>query len=106
MTIQKWLVSISNTWQGTGQTGRGCIEYPSKAQSVPRVPEKNKKALFISGGQYMRRSEKKELIQSESIRIRFSEKQKKRLFEEKSRTGRSVSDIVRQGVDEYFKRKI
>lgn len=53
----------------------------------------------------MRRSEKKELVQGESIRIRFSEKQKKRLFEEKSRTGRSVSDIVRQGVDEYFKRK-
>nr|DAV43099.1 MAG TPA: hypothetical protein [Caudoviricetes sp.] len=43
--------------------------------------------------------------QSESIRIRFSEKQKKRLLEEKNRTGRSVSDIVRQAVDEYFGRK-
>ncbi len=32
--------------------------------------------------------------QSESIRIRFSEKQKKRLLEEKNRTDRSVSDIV------------
>lgn len=71
----------------------------------PSSSRKNKKAPFISGGHYMRRSEKKELVQGESIRIRFSEKQKKRLFEEKSRTGRSVSDIVRQGVDEYFKRK-
>lgn len=43
--------------------------------------------------------------QSESIRIRFSEKQKKRLLEEKNRTDRSVSDIVRQEVDEYFGRK-
>ncbi len=43
--------------------------------------------------------------QSESIRIRFSEKQKKRLLEEKNRTDRSVSDIVRQAVDEYFGRK-
>lgn len=43
--------------------------------------------------------------QSESIRIRFSEKQKKRLLEEKNRTDRSVSYIVRQAVDEYFGRK-
>lgn len=43
--------------------------------------------------------------QSESIRIRFSEKQKKRLLEEKNRTDRGVSDIVRQAVDEYFGRK-
>lgn len=43
--------------------------------------------------------------QSESIRIRFSEEQKKRLLEEKNRTDRSVSDIVRQAVDEYFQRK-
>lgn len=53
----------------------------------------------------MRRSMKKEQVQSESIRIRFSEKQKKRLLEEKNRTDRSVSDIVRQAVDEYFGRK-
>lgn len=44
-------------------------------------------------------------LQSESIRIRFSEKQKKRLLEEKNRTDRSISDIVRQAVDEYFGRK-
>ena len=43
--------------------------------------------------------------QSESIRIRFSEKQKKRLLEEKNRTDRSVSDIVRRAVDEDFGRK-
>lgn len=41
--------------------------------------------------------------QSESIRIRFSEKQKKRLLEEKNRTDRSASDIVRQAVDEIFR---
>lgn len=53
----------------------------------------------------MGKSERKKPIQSESIRIRFSEKQKKRLLEEKNRTDRSVSDIVRQAVDEYFGRK-
>lgn len=53
----------------------------------------------------MGKSERKEPIQSESIRIRFSEKQKKRLLEEKNLTDRSVSDIVRQAVDEYFGRK-
>lgn len=50
----------------------------------------------------MRKPTQKEQTQSESIRIRFSEKQKKRLLEEKNRTHRSVSDIVRQAVNEYF----
>lgn len=40
-------------------------------------------------------------LQSESIRIRFSEKQKKRLLEEKNRTDRSVSDIARRQIVQH-----
>lgn len=43
-----------------------------------------------------------------SIRIHphpIFRKTEKRLLEEKNRTDRSVSDIVRQAVDEYFGRK-
>lgn len=42
------------------------------------------------------------LANGESIRIRFTDRMKKQLFEEKTRTGKSVSEIVRQSVEEYF----
>lgn len=45
-----------------------------------------------------------ELVNGESIRIRFTDKMKKQLFLEKSKTGKSVSEIVRQAVEEYFYR--
>lgn len=41
-------------------------------------------------------------VNGESIRIRFTDDMKKRLFREKERTGKSVSQIVRQAVWEYF----
>lgn len=41
-------------------------------------------------------------VSGESIRIRFTEKMKKQLFQEKERTGKTVSEIVRQSVWEYF----
>lgn len=41
-------------------------------------------------------------VNGESIRIRFTDKMKKQLFQEKERTGKSVSEIVRQAVWEYF----
>lgn len=41
-------------------------------------------------------------VSGESIRIRFTEKMKTQLFHEKERTRRSVSEIVRQAVYEYF----
>ncbi len=41
-------------------------------------------------------------VSGESIRIRLTEKMKKQLFQEKEKTGRSVSEIVRQAVWEYF----
>lgn len=45
-----------------------------------------------------------ELVNGESIRIRFTDKMKKQLFSEKAKTGKSVSEIVRQAVEEYFYR--
>lgn len=47
----------------------------------------------------------KGLSNGESIRIRFTDRMKKQLFREKDRTGKSVSQIVRQAVEEYFYRK-
>lgn len=41
-------------------------------------------------------------VSGESIRIRFTDKMKKQLFQEKERTGKSVSEIVREAVWEYF----
>ena len=46
----------------------------------------------------------RELVNGESIRIRFTERMKKQLFSEKAKTGKSVSEIVRQAVEEYFYR--
>lgn len=48
----------------------------------------------------MNESEILNLVDRESIRIRFTEQMKKRLFQEKERTGKSVSQIVRQSVSE------
>lgn len=41
-------------------------------------------------------------VSGESIRIRFTDKMKERLFYEKARTGKSVSEIVRTAVYEYL----
>lgn len=41
-------------------------------------------------------------VNGESIRIRFTDNMKKQLFHEKERTGKSVSEIVRQAVCEYL----
>lgn len=41
-------------------------------------------------------------VNGESIRIRFTNRMKNQLFQEKERTGKSVSEIVRQAVWEYF----
>ena len=46
----------------------------------------------------------RDLVNGESIRIRFTDQMKKRLFQEKEKTGKSVSQIVRQSVEEYFYR--
>ncbi len=46
----------------------------------------------------------KELVNGESIRIRFTDRMKKQLFSEKAKTGKSVLEIVRQAVEEYFYR--
>lgn len=46
-----------------------------------------------------------ELVNGESIRIRFTDRMKKQLFFEKAKTGKSVSEIVRQAVEEYFYRR-
>lgn len=57
---------------------------------------KNKKRSFPKGSDGMNESEILNLVNGESIRIRFTEQMKKRLFQEKERTGKSVSQIVRQ----------
>lgn len=50
----------------------------------------------------MTEREIRDLVNGESIRIRFTDQMKKQLFQEKDRTGKSVSQIVRQSVEEYF----
>ena len=53
----------------------------------------------------MTERERKNLVNGEFIRIRFTDRMKKRLFQEKEKTGKSVSQIVRQAVEEYFYRE-
>ena len=50
----------------------------------------------------MKGREIRAIADGESIRIRFNARQKRELYREKERTGRSVSEIVRQAVMEYF----
>ena len=58
--------------------------------------KKNKKGVLVM-------YDSRELhVNGESIRIRFTDKMKKQLFQEKERTGKSVSEIVRQAVYEYL----
>lgn len=52
---------------------------------------KNRKREYIGAG--------------ESVRIRFTDRMLERLIREKDRTGRSVSEIVRIAVIEYFGRR-
>lgn len=53
----------------------------------------------------MKGREIRAIADGESIRIRFNARQKRELYREKERTGRSVSDIVRQAVREYFAKR-
>lgn len=52
----------------------------------------------------MNNNQIQELVNGESIRIRFTDRMKRQLFSEKAKTGKSVSEIVRQAVEEYFYR--
>lgn len=52
----------------------------------------------------MNNNQIQELVNGESIRIRFTDRMKRQLFYEKAKTGKSVSEIVRQAVEEYFYR--
>lgn len=70
----------------------------------PEIRPKIKKHLFQRGYANMTDREIRDLVKGESIRIRFTDQMKKRLFQEKEKTGKSVSQIVRQSVDEYFYR--
>lgn len=48
---------------------------------------------------------KKSNIQGESIRIRLPYQLKQRLIAEKNRTGKSVSQITREALTQYFRKK-
>ena len=45
------------------------------------------------------------VLKGQALRIRLDVDMANRLFEEKNRTGKSVSQIVRQAVSEYFRLK-
>lgn len=51
----------------------------------------------------MKNREIRSLADGESIRIRFGSKMKLWLYREKERTGKSVSQIVREAVSEHMK---
>lgn len=42
------------------------------------------------------------VLKGQALRIRLDDDTVNKLFEEKNRTGKSVSQIVRQAVSEYF----
>lgn len=64
-----------------------------------KIPKKQKSTLE----EYMKKREIRSLADGESIRIRFGSKMKLWLYREKERTGKSVSQIVREAVSEYMK---
>ena len=64
-----------------------------------KIPKKQKSTLE----EYMKNREIRSLADGESIRIRFGNKMKLWLYREKERTGKSVSQIVREAVSEYMK---
>ena len=64
-----------------------------------KIPKKQKSILE----EYMKKREIRSLADGESIRIRFGSKMKLWLYREKERTGKSVSQIVREAVSEYMK---
>ena len=47
-------------------------------------------------------SSRRVVLKGQALRIRLDDDMANRLFEEKNRTGKSVSQIVRQAVSEYF----
>lgn len=53
----------------------------------------------------MTEKEINDLVNGESIRIRFTKEMKQWLFEEKQRTGKPVSELVRSAVKEMMDRK-
>nr|DAU62437.1 MAG TPA: hypothetical protein [Caudoviricetes sp.]DAZ75529.1 MAG TPA: hypothetical protein [Caudoviricetes sp.] len=50
-------------------------------------------------------SSRRVVLKGQALRIRLDDDMANRLFEEKNRTGKSVSQIVRQAVSEYFRLK-
>ena len=48
---------------------------------------------------------KKNSSQSESIRIRLSYQLEQKLIAEKNRTGKSVSQITREALTQYFRKR-
>ena len=48
---------------------------------------------------------KKNNIQGESIRIRLPNQLEQRLIAEKNRTGKSVSQITREALTQYFRKR-
>ena len=48
---------------------------------------------------------KKNNIQGESIRIRLPYQMEQRLIAEKNRTGKSVSQITREALSQYFRKR-
>lgn len=64
-----------------------------------KIPKKQKSTLE----EYMKNREICSLADGESIRIRFGNKMKLWLYREKERTGKSVSQIVREAVSEHMK---
>lgn len=50
-------------------------------------------------------SSRRVVLKGQALRVRLDDDMAKRLFEEKNRTGKSVSQIVRQAVSEYFRLK-
>lgn len=64
-----------------------------------KIPKKQKSTLE----EYMKNREIRSLADGESIRIRFGNKMKLWLYREKERTGKSVSQIVREAVSEHMK---
>ena len=64
-----------------------------------KIPKKQKSTLE----EYMKKCEIRSLADGESIWIRFGSKMKLWLYREKERTGKSVSQIVREAVSEHMK---
>lgn len=48
---------------------------------------------------------KKNNLQGESIRIRMPYQLERKLIAEKDRTGKSVSQITREALEQYFRRR-